>query len=271
MIKVIIIVQARRGSTRLPDKVLLPVLGRPILELMLERLMQSRYADHILVATTINKEDDAILELCRRVGVAVFRGHPTDLLDRHYQAALLVSADAVVKIPSDCPLIDPIVVDRVIDQFVNHPGQFDYVSNLHPATYPDGNDVEVMSFAALERAWRESSLALEREHTTPYIWENLDQFKMNNVTWDRQLDFSMSHRWTLDYFEDYLFIRSVFEALYPENPVFSLDQILELLSQRPELLEINRKYVGVNWYRNHLHELKTVGPEQTKMTKELKC
>lgn len=269
--KVLIVIQARRGSTRLPDKVLLPVLGRPVLELMIERLMQSRYADHLLVATTTNKEDDAIVDLCNRLDVGVFRGHPIDLLDRHYQSALLLNAEVVVKIPSDCPLIDPAVVDRVIDEFVKHPGKCDYVSNLHPATYPDGNDVEVMSFAALERAWKESSRSIEREHTTPYIWDNLDQFQIGNVVWDSLLDYSMSHRWTLDYFEDYLFISSIYEALYPENPAFSLDQILELLRQRPELEEINRKYVGVNWYRNHLHELKTVGPDQTKNTKELKC
>lgn len=269
--KILIVIQARRGSTRLPDKVLLPVLGRPVLELMIERLMQSRYADHLLVATTTNKEDDAIVDLCNRLDVGVFRGHPIDLLDRHYQSALLLNAEVVVKIPSDCPLIDPAVVDRVIDEFVKHPGKCDYVSNLHPATYPDGNDVEVMSFAALERAWKESSRSIEREHTTPYIWDNLDQFQIRNVVWDSLLDYSMSHRWTLDYFEDYLFISSIYEALYPENPAFSLDQILELLRQRPELEEINRKYVGVNWYRNHLHELKTVGPDQTKNTKELKC
>lgn len=269
--KILIVIQARRGSTRLPDKVLLPVLGRPVLELMIERLMQSRYADHLLVATTTNKEDDAIVDLCNRLDVGVFRGHPIDLLDRHYQSALLLNAEVVVKIPSDCPLIDTAVVDRVIDEFVKHPGKYDYVSNLHPATYPDGNDVEVMSFAALERAWKESSRSIEREHTTPYIWDNLDQFQIRNVVWDRLLDYSMSHRWTLDYFEDYLFISSIYEALYPENPAFSLDQILELLRQRPELEEINRKYVGVNWYRNHLHELKTVGPDQTKNTKELKC
>lgn len=269
--KVVIMIQARRGSSRLPDKVLLPVLGKPILSRMIERVLRSRYSEHLTLVTTTDSQDDVIEEVGVISGVQVYRGHPTDLLDRHYQAARHLVADAVVKIPSDCPLIDPSIIDRVIGYFKQHFDQFDYVSNLHPATYPDGNDVEIMSFTALERAWHEASRPLEREHTTPYIWENPDRFRIGNVLWDSDIDLSMSHRWTIDYWEDYLLIRSIFEKLYPNNSHFSLDHILRLIEEQPELMQINEKYVGVNWYRHHLGELKTIAVNQTKSLRGEKC
>lgn len=273
--KLVTVVQARRGSTRLPDKVMMPILGRTVLERQLERMRAARQIGTLVVATTTDEQDDVIPEICATAGVACFRGHPTDLLDRHYQAALQFGAEAVVKIPSDCPLIDPTIIDRVIERFragplgagiVEPATGYDYVSNLHPATYPDGNDVEVMTFAALEQAWREAGRGLEREHTTPFFWENPDRFRLGNVEWESGLDYSMSHRWTLDYTEDYRFIVAVYEALYPKYPCFTLVQILELLGQRPDLAALNSLYAGVNWYRHHLNELRTVGAHQTVTT-----
>jgi spore coat polysaccharide biosynthesis protein SpsF len=264
----IIVVQARAGSSRLPGKVLKDLCGKPLLERMLERLARIKIAARIVVATTPYAEDDPIDKLCSKLGVNVFRGHPTDLLDRHYQAALFFGGDIVAKIPSDCPLIDPAVVDRVLTRFAQ--GDCDYASNLHPASYPDGNDVEVMSLAALGKAWREARLAMEREHTTPFIWERPKRFRLANVSWQddaagRLRDYSMTHRWTIDYPEDYAFIRRVFEALYSENPAFGIDDILDLLAAQPEIAAINAKYAGVNWYRHHLHELRTVDARHTHM------
>src|SRR5262249_56249101 len=132
------------------------------------------------VATTPVNEDDPIQELCRGIGVPSFRGHPTDLLDRHYRAAAQEEADAVVKIPSDCPLIDPGVVDRVIGHYIANYDKYDFVSNLHPPTYPDGNDVEVMSFSALEKAWAQAAQPFEHEHTTPLIWDWPSRFRFVN-------------------------------------------------------------------------------------------
>ncbi len=263
----LIVVQARTNSTRLPGKVLKEVCGKPILERQLERLARVKTAARIVVATTSDATDESIALLCRRLAVDVFRGHPTDLLDRHYRAALAFGADAVAKIPSDCPLIDPAVVDRVLARFAV--GDCDYVGNLHPASYPDGNDVEVMSLEALATAWREAQLAMEREHTTPYLWERPERFRLANVSWEAGAegtlrDYSMSHRWTIDYPEDYEFIRCVYEALYPQNPEFSMGDILDLLAVRPDLAAINARYAGVNWYRHHLHELKTVDARHTR-------
>src|SRR5262249_9116292 len=206
-----------------------------------------------------------IVEVCRGAGAPVFRGHPEDLLDRHYQAARQVGAKAVVKIPSDCPLIDPAVIDRVLGVFLADPERYDYVSNLHPATWPDGNDVEVVSFAALERAWREATRAYEREHTTPYVWDQPRSFRLGNVTWDSGRDLSMSHRFVLDYPEDLLFVSAVYEALWRgDRPGFGLDEILELLAAHPEIAALNERHLGVNWYRHHLTELRTVSAAESR-------
>ena len=261
----LLIVQARAGSSRLPGKVLMDICGKPLLERMLERLARVKAAARIVVATTEDSADDGIAELCRSLGVNLFRGHPSDLLDRHYQAALACGANTVAKIPSDCPLIDPAVVDKVLARYAA--GDCDYAGNLHPASYPDGNDVEVMSLAALGAAWREAELPMEREHTTPFIWERPGRFRLANVAWEVDgvsRDYSMSHRWTIDYPEDYAFIRRVYEELYPQNPAFGLDDILALLAAQPEIADINAQYAGVNWYRNHLHELRTVDARHTR-------
>jgi len=263
--KTLVVVQARTGSTRLPGKVLLPLAGRPLLARMLERVRAARTPFALVVATTTEAADEPVRELCRGLGhldVDCFSGHPTDLLDRHYQAALAAGAEVVVKIPSDCPLVDPAAIDRVLGLYFAHPERFDFVSNLHPPSWPDGNDVEVMPIAALAAAWREAERPHEREHTTPFLWDQPERFRVGNVTFGR--DLSLSHRFTIDYAADYDFLRAVFDALWtPARPVFGLDEILALLAAHPEILAINARYAGVNWYRHHLGELRTVGEHQT--------
>jgi spore coat polysaccharide biosynthesis protein SpsF len=238
--------------------------GKPLLIRMAERVMRAELSGKIVVITTTDAPDDAVEELCIKENLPCFRGHPLDLLDRHYQAALKYKADIVLKIPSDCPLIDPSIITKGISFFLNNPGPLDYVSNLHPASYPDGNDVEVMRFSALEKSWKLATRSLEREHTTPYIWENPNDFQIDNFSWNSVTDYSMSHRWTIDYPEDYTFIQAVYEELYTVKPHFGLEDILSLLEQKPDLFKLNSKYAGVNWYRNHLDELQTIKPEQTK-------
>jgi spore coat polysaccharide biosynthesis protein SpsF len=260
----VIIVQARMASTRLPGKVMLPVLGKTILALMIERLQMIQHQATVVIATSLNLEDDIIEQEARLLHIPCYRGDQNNLLDRHYQAALLHGADVVLKIPSDCPLIDPQAIDRVLNYFFEQTNTPDYVSNLHPASWPDGNDVEIMTMACLKRVWESANKTMELEHTTPYIWENPQLFSMGSVTWETGLDYSMSHRFTIDYQEDYLFIKRIFEELYPINKSFSCDDILDLLDRKPEIYRINAGYAGVNWYRNHLNELKTIQPEQTK-------
>ncbi len=263
---IVVVVQARCGSSRLPGKVLMPLANQPLLIRMLERVQAARTKFELIVATTEEPDDDQIAVLCKEHSIRVFRGHSIDLLDRHYRAALECNADVVVKIPSDCPLIDPGVIDRLLGFYLAHHVQYDFVSNLHPATYPDGNDVEIIPMAILERAWKEAAKPYEREHTTPFIWERPEAFRLGNVEWEAGLDYSMTHRWTIDYPEDYDFISTVYDRLWTASkPIFPLKDILDLLNQNPEISAINSRFAGVNWYRNHLSDLKTISPDQTRI------
>lgn len=264
LLKIVVVVQARMSSSRLPGKVLFPILGESLLYRMIERLRRVKYPIDIVVATSTDETDKIIEVVCQDKHIEFYRGQLHDLLDRHYQVGLLTEADAVIKIPADCPLIDPKIIDKVIDFYLQHENQYDYISNLHPATYPDGNDVELMTFDALERAWQEGRRPLELEHTTPYFWENPDKFRIANIAWESGLDYSMSHRFTIDYYEDYQFIKRIFEELYPNNPAFTMEDVLKLIDLKPEIYEINKKYLGVNWYRNHLSELSTITAKQTR-------
>lgn len=261
---IVVVCQARLSSTRLPRKVLLPLSGKPLIVRFMERVLRSRLASSVVVATTTDAVDDELVAECQSRGYEVFRGHPTDLLDRHYQAGKRYGADVVVKIPSDCPLIDPAVIDRVIGAYLSSPNDVDFVSNLHPATYPDGNDVEVITMPALERAWTRASLAFEREHTTPWLWNGNPAARCLNVSLENAIDHSMTHRWTIDYPEDFLFISAVYDALLPTNTRFRLEDVLSLLQERPEIAALNAHLAGVNWYRNHLDELLTITANETR-------
>lgn len=242
----------------------MPLAGRPLLQRMVERVQAASLPSEIVVATTVDTSDDPIRELCSSIGMRCFSGDPLDLLDRHYRAALEIGADAAVKIPSDCPLIDPAVIDQVIAEYRRADGGFDFVSNLHPPSWPDGQDVEVIGMQTLETAWREASRPFEREHTTPFIWERPERFAIGNVQWQNGLDLSMTHRWTIDYPEDYQFLSVVYNELCSDSPsLFGVDDVLRLLEQRPDIAAINSRLAGINWYRHHLDELRTIDGTRT--------
>jgi spore coat polysaccharide biosynthesis protein SpsF len=263
----LVVIQARTGSTRLPGKVLLPLAGRTLLERMIERVLAAGPGFDVVVATTTEPGDEAVAAAAACAGVRSFGGHPTDLLDRHYRAALEAGADTVVKIPSDCPLVDPAAIRRVLARHRDDPA--DYTSNLHPASWPDGNDVEIMTIDALAAAHREATRPLEREHTTPFLWERPERFRVSNVRWETGHDFSMSHRLTVDYPADYELVAAVYEELWsPARPVFPLADVLRLLDARPDIFAKNARYAGVNWYRRHLHELRTITAADTRLVEE---
>lgn len=266
---IVTVIQARTGSTRFPQKILKNVLDEPILIRMVERVKNSKYAGTIVVATSTKKDDDIIEDLCNQYKIECFRGSENDLLGRHYTCGLKYSADAVVKIPSDCPLIDPAIIDRVLKFFLDNFGQYDFVSNLHPATYPDGNDVEVISMPALEKAWKQATRQLEREHTTPYIWENPSEFRIKNIEWENGENYSHIHRWTLDYKEDFEFIKTVYDNLYPSNPKFGINDILNLVNSNSSIYTINSKYAGKYWYENHLEELENIEEYKSKLKNKI--
>ena len=241
--RIVIVIQARMASTRLPGKVMLPLLGEPLLARMIERVRLSEQSDELVVATTPEAEDDVIVDLCRRLQTAYFRGHPEDCLKRHLDAGRRFRADAVTKIPSDCPMIDPAVIDRVLGEYRRLAAGVDYVSDLHPGTWPDGNDVEVMGIDVLERAAAESRSPFDREHTTPYVWSNPARFRLHNVRWHTGQDLSRSHRWVVDWVEDYRLVVECFGALYPRfGPAFHVEDVLSLYRTRPELAAINAQH-----------------------------
>ena len=221
------------GSTRLPGKVLTDIHGHAMLWYVVQRTRAAETLDEVVVATTTEPADDAIVAFCREHGVGCFRGSEEDVLDRYYQAARDHNAQVVVRITSDCPLIDPEVVDKTVRAFLVE--QPDYASNCVVRTYPRGLDTEVMTFRALELAWGGARQAYQRSHVTPYIYENPGQFRVLSVTGDE--DYS-ANRWTVDALEDLEFVGAVYDRLEGEGFLWS--DVVRLLEREPELAEINR-------------------------------
>ncbi len=234
MTKIVTIVQARTGSTRLPGKVLLPLAGEPMILRMLERLRYSRLCGKTICATSDLPGDDAVERTCADAGYEVFRGDESDVLDRYYRAAGGSDAEVVVRCTGDCPLIDPQVVDSVLEKFLK--GGHDYVSNIGVRTFPHGLDTEAMSFEALERAWSEAKLPQEREHVTLYIRNHPELFRLGNVERDPPLS---RYRWTVDHEEDYRLVSRIYEQLYREDRLFTTSEIVALLERQPELCLMN--------------------------------
>ena len=234
---IVTIIQSRMGSTRLPGKVLQDLAGEPMLTWVVNRVRRARTVNDVVVATTSNQVDDAILHLCSQNGWHCFQGSEDDVLDRYYQSAKKYQADVVVRITADCPLIEPMIIDQVVQVFLDHQPRTDYVSNtMSPRTFPRGLDTEVFSFAALEKAWRLGiSDPAWREHVTPYIYRHPNQFQLRGVTND--VDYSHL-RWTVDTPEDLRFVRNIYD--YIKSDDFSWRDVLGLLDQHPEWLEINR-------------------------------
>lgn len=235
--KVVAIIQARVRSIRLPGKALMDISGKPMLWHVINRLKHSRRLDLIVVATTTNKLDDAIEEFCRQYDVAFYRGSETNVLDRYYKAASNYKASVVVRITSDCPFIDPIVVDTAVSELLEHPERFDIVSNTANRTYPRGLDVEVFSFSALSMCNKRATEDYQKEHVTRYIYEHPDLFRHYNLDNDTDL----SHlRWTVDEIADMKFAREIYKRLFKEDSIFFMEEIIGILEKEPGLNEINR-------------------------------
>ena len=234
--KTVIIVQARMTSTRLPGKVMKRVLGKPLLEYQLERLQRVKLADEIVIATTTNQTDEPIVELCNSLSVACFRGSEDDVLSRYYGAATAHKADLVVRVTSDCPLIDPQVIDTVIDYYLQNQSHYDYVSNSLERTYPRGMDTEVFAFSTLQQAFWEATAQPDREHVTPFIHRQPARYRLGHVIYSEDCS---HHRWTVDTPEDFELIQKIIEAIYPRKPNFTLEDCLSLLKKHPEWYIIN--------------------------------
>lgn len=234
--KTLAIVQARMTSTRLPGKVLLPILGKPMLILQLERMRRAKALDDMVIATTVNAADDPIAHLADQEGVACFRGSEQDVLSRYAGAAQAFGGETIVRITSDCPLMEPDLIDQAVGAFVQSDGQLDYVSNMLQPSFPYGLAVEVFSRQVLDQAHREATLSAEREHVTPYIYWRPEQFRMKSINHLPDLSY---HRWTVDTPEDFELVSKIFSALYSGNPQFNMQQVLQLLENHPDWMAIN--------------------------------
>jgi len=233
--RVVAIVQARMGSTRLPGKVMLPLAGRPMIHHVVERVGRVPEIDEVIVATSTLERERPLVEYLEGIGIPVFRGSEQDVLERYYLAARAYGADVVVRVTADCPLLSPRVSSEVVRTFLACE-DCDYVSNTLERTFPRGLDTEVVGFPALELAFREAREPGEREHVTPYIWKRPERFRIRQLR--GAVDLS-SLRWTVDTREDFELARRIFDALYRENPYFDVEEVQELLERHPDWSKIN--------------------------------
>ncbi len=243
--KVIAIIQARMGSTRLPSKTMANIGDKPLLAHIIDRVKNSNIIDDIIVATTDKPEDVQITNFAKKYGIESFMGSTEDVLDRFYQAARTKSTGVIVRITSDDPFKDPRIIDKIATHLIERP-ELDYASNTIEPTYPEGLDIEVFRFKALEKAWLEAWLPSEREHVTPYIWKHPEIFNIANIKNEKDLS---NLRWTIDFPEDLRFTREVYSRIKNKNN-FHMEDILAILNNEPELSNINK-----NIERNYGYKL----------------
>jgi spore coat polysaccharide biosynthesis protein SpsF len=227
------IIQARTESTRLPGKVLEDIGGASMLSRVVSRVKKAKLVNRVVVATTEKTSDDLIVDECKQLSVDYYRGSELDVLDRYYRATQTYNPDTIVRITSDCPLIDPDIIDSVVEGFLGK--SFDYASNTIEPSFPRGLDTEAMTAEALYKAWQEAKKDYQRVHVTPYIYENPEIFNLLSIT--NKEDYS-DYRWTVDELEDLLFIRAVYSSF--NNSSFSWKDVIHLLEKQPHLLTINQ-------------------------------
>lgn len=235
--KVIAILQARCNSSRLPNKVLKPILGKPMIQWQIERLSQCKSIDELIIATSEEDSDLPLVELGKKLGISVHRGSLNNVLDRFYQVAIQTTPDFIVRLTGDCPLIDPIIVDDVVNFMVT--GDFDYVSNSIEPTFPDGLDVEVLSFNTMKKIYINAKLSSEKEHVTLFVANNKDKFNVG--VFKNEIDLS-AHRWTVDEQDDFDLVTAIFEGLSRMNGNFLMNDVLEFLQINPHLRDLNNNF-----------------------------
>ena len=236
--KIVAVLQARMSSSRLPGKVLKPLCGEPMLFRQIERLMRCKEFDHLMVATSTSETDDLLADECKKRGIECFRGSLDDVLDRFYKSINKYNPENIVRLTGDCPLADPVLIDEVIRFYEK--GNYDYVCNCNPPTFPDGLDVEVMNYAGLKKSFENATLLSEREHVTLYMRSHTEKFKIGNYLATTDLS---SLRWTVDEPEDFTFVEAIYNKLYNNNPEFTTDDILQLLKNTPTLMKLNSGFI----------------------------
>lgn len=238
--KTSVIIQARMGSTRLPGKVLMKIKGITILEHLIKRLKLSKKIDDIIIATTINKEDEQIIEVAEKNNVNYFAGSEKDVLERYYLAANKFKSDIIIRITSDCPLMDYEILDKMLTLFKEKFNEIDYLSNTDVVknTFPRGFDIEIFKYELLEKIFNIATKEYEREHVTPYVYEHPSEFKL--CGFKNEIDYS-NYRLTVDTSEDFNVIKLIFDKCYKENGYFNLNDVINVLRTNPEIIEINKE------------------------------
>lgn len=244
---ILAILQARVSSTRLPGKVLKPILGLPMVLRQIERLKRAQSINRLLVATSVGPEDDALASLCSEHGIACYRGSLSDVLDRYYQAARPWAPRHVMRLTGDCPLTDPEILDRLAALHLS--AGCDYSSTALEPTFPDGLDAELLTYQALETAWKEASLSSQREHVTPFLYQHPERFSIRTLKHDVDLS---ALRWTVDEPSDLEFVTRIYEGIYPSKPDFGMTDVLAFLERHPDLAELNQEFERNEGYAKSL-------------------
>ena len=253
------IIQARMGSSRLPGKILANLAGKPLLHHVVQRVGASSLVEDVIIATTDQPQDDAVAEFSERSGLKCFRGSEQDVLDRVYQASLFYKVEDVVRVTADCPLLDPQVMDRIIDIYLSR--QYDYVTNTLRYSFPEGLDTEVFSFAALERSWREAQNPTEREHVTPYIRYS-GHFSHFNVEHSEDLS---NLKWSVDTEDDLAFMESLYDLLSNDTESLQFSRVLAILREHPELQFMNERSVVNSGYYKSLVNDSPIPPKEIQL------
>lgn len=259
------------GSSRLPGKVLMPLLGKPMLWHIVHRVRATPSISDVVVATSVESKDEPLRAYCESAGIPFFAGSETDVLDRFYNAAVQFKADPVIRITADCPFADPEIIERVITMY--RTGNYDHVGVVTGAgaafetrgRFPDGLDAECFGFATLERAWREATAKEDREHVTPYIWRVPGRFRLGGIRPEK--DYS-TLRWTVDTAEDMRVAERMYSALYSETEIFGIHDMLYYLTRHPEVTVINQSAIsyegyGALWRVTETNEQRLQSPEES--------
>lgn len=250
--KITVMIQARTGSSRLPRKVLAKIENRPMIWHVINRVKKIKTVQQIALITTKEKNDEVLLKIAKNNKIIGFARDKNDVLNRHYQCALLYHADPIIRITSDCPLIDPGLVEKILRFYLTH--DYDYVCNVLPPTYPDGLDIEVFSFKILKKVANAAKLKSDREHVTTYIRNNPHKFKIFNYKNDRDLS---NLRWTMDEKRDLKFVRKIYSEMRPKV-IFSMQNVLKVITKNPKISEINRNITRNEGYLKSLKKDKRI-------------
>ena len=249
--KILSIIQARTDSSRLSNKVFADISGKPLIERVVDRIKQSQYIDNIIIATSVSDLDISILKWCNENKILCYRGSENNVLERFYKCAEIYRGDIILRITADDPFKDPDIIDYAIKLLLEE--GFDYVSNTITPTFPEVIDVEVFTFSALKKAFYAAKLPSEKEHVTPYIWKNKKLFSIHNF---ENIENLSKHRWTIDYSEDLDFARAVYNFFKDKKGVFSMQEILSLLKQYPELNNMQKKVLRNEGYIKSINKEK---------------